>query len=139
MKVEISRPLLNIVNYTKVDLPRSNAAYYEIYSFSGRGDFLSAQFKFNSEQVVIKIEIDGRIVTEVNMKHIKDLMGYRDKNLRSDAAINYNEGKKLAEINFGMPVEFRNSLKFFARANSTSNGRDLLGYQITHTTLEDDA
>lgn len=138
MKIEISRPLKHVFDYETIELPRSNEPEHEIYSFTGRGDFISALFKFNSDRVFFRVEIDGREVANVNVQLLKTFLGYKDKNLKAESAINYNEGKKLVEVSLGIPVEFSKSIKFFARANSNTSSRDIQGHQITHTTLEDD-
>ena len=139
MKVEISRPIVHFYSATKIDLPNRNQNYHEIFSFEGRGDFINAVFRFNSDRIEFKAEIDGRVVTEIMLDDFNDFLGYRGDNSPAitKTPFNYNRDRNAFIIDFGTLVEFRESIKFYARADSSSNGRDLLDHQVIYTTLED--
>lgn len=137
MKVEISRQIIHEFSSTKVDLPKSNQAFHEIYSFSGRGDFLNAVFKFNSDDIVFQFEIDGLMVSEVDLSGLNSLLGNKDNKISVISPMVWDEEEDLLCIDFGTQVEFTKSIKFYARANSTSNKRDLNSYQVWHTTAQE--
>lgn len=135
MKVEINRPIQHHFSDTKVDLPRDYESYHEIYSYAGRGDFINSIMRFNSDLVQFKLEIDGEIVTEIILNDFKDFFVFSSKNNSNISPISLSKDSKEIVVDFGSLVEFRKSIKFFARASTNSDRRDLIVWQVIHTVV----
>ena len=138
MKIEISRPIKHIFNTTTTELPRSTGSFLELFSFDGRGELINASFKFNSEKVQFKVEIDGVEMSSINIENFEDFLGNNRDDVPIKSPITYNKRDDIVTIDFGIPIEFYKSLKFLARANSNSNARDIEAYQVFYTQLEED-
>jgi len=129
MKVDIGLNLKTYNDFTKVNLPTSSSSYYEILSIDNKGDFMYSSFKFNNDGILFKIEIDGEAILEVNLRDMRTMFEHSNKFSRSP--FTYNKENKTFEVSFDAPLAFRESIRFYAKADSGSNKRDLMGYFIT--------
>lgn len=127
----ISNTINHDFSSTKVDLPRSNEAYAEIFSYTGYGDFHALEIAFNSDEILFKLEIDNNIFIEVDIEELDSLFGVNDRN--NYTPLNFSNSKKSLFFGLGYPIQFKEGFKVYCKANSNSNTRDMKGYSIFFT------
>ena len=137
MKVEISRPLTHFFSDQEIDLPRNSEAYLEVFSFVGRGDFIAASLKFNTEKILFKMEIDDLVVSELDLNNFRDFIDIDANHEFNYSPILFYKNKDILHINFKVPIEFFKSIRFFARSSENKADKNLEGIQVYHTTLGD--
>ena len=129
MKIDIGAKLNHTSSTIKIDLPKSTEPYYEVYAYEGRGDFISAVIRFNSDSIDFKMVIDDKDVLDLDLKGLKDLVSSgEDKTINH--CIQWDKNYRSLLINFGLPVQFSNNISFYARSSTTSSSRDLKSYSI---------
>lgn len=128
----VSNTITHAFSSTKVDLPRANESYEEIFSYSGFGDLHSVRVAFNSDEVFLKIEIDNNTFIEVDLEDFDSLFGTSGDGDFS-SILSFSNSKKVASYALGYPVQFKEGFKVFAKANSNSSTRDMKGYSIFYT------
>ena len=141
MKIDIGSNLELKKDFSEVTLPRNFENYIEVFSyFSEKGaDFLKAFFKFNSNRILLKLEIDNVIIFEdLSLLDLDFFLGYNEKNLSINSPLDYSKDKKILELNYGHPVQFRESIKLDAKADSTSRSRKSIGYMAHFVNVLED-
>jgi len=135
MKVEISDTLKHDYSSAIVSLPKLSQGYSEVYSLLAAGSFISGAIKFNSRSVMIKIEIDGTIFTELNLSDFRHDFGQSRTAQDDKNPIFFNKSDYILNIGFFTPIFFKDSVKIFAMANSNSSSRKMEAYQTFYTIL----
>lgn len=138
MKIDIGSDLKIEHDFTEVSLPNQNNPYLELYSFANDngGDFQSAFFRFDSDRIFLKLEIDGIEIFDISIDKLDAFLGYNENNLPIKCPVNYSKDKKMVSINFGNPIKFKESISISARADSNSSSRDSLGYLVVLSGIE---
>lgn len=128
MKIDFGFNVKHENSNDEVALPVLTDDYYEIFKTTGRADFLSGIFRFNADEVLFKVEIDGNVVFNVELKEIKDILGFKKQEHEPRYPIRYNESKKSVIIDFGSPIQLISGIRFLAKSNSNSRKRKLTAY-----------
>ncbi len=115
---------------TNVELPKNSSTFITLYEYVGYGDFHGASFKFNSDEVQFKFEIDGFEVSNVDIEELNDFLGNLGKHeLSPSTSIYYNSSEKTVEIAFNFPIQYKESIKVSAHATG-NNDKDAKGYSV---------
>lgn len=118
-------------SFTKIDLSNSSS-YTEIYSYSGKGRLESFWVRFNSDNVFVRLEIDGSQVFEIDCDDLENNAPAFDEDgyemFHSFGSINWHRGRNI--LKFEKPLTFGTEIKIEAKANSSSTSRDMIGYII---------
>lgn len=135
----INNRLRHKFDTTKIDLPRESENYAVIFEKNGFGDFHSAKIKFNSDSILFKCEIDGFTLCEFSIDDLNSFLGYSgnddddDGGPNSTSFIGFNNSTKFLNIGFRFPLQFKESIRFLAKADSSSTKRECEGYSILIT------
>ena len=107
---------------TKIDLNRDSGAFKDVYNFQGFGLLYSMAVEFNSDKILLEIEIDGAKILEIDCSEIAR-SGQDFKSGFSDPIV-FESSKDILRFNPTYPIMFRESLIVRAKANSNSSSRD---------------
>lgn len=129
----ITKPYRIYSNFTNVDLPNYNEAYQEIVSLTGLGIVYSSMLRFNNKSIMLKMEIDGTQSFEINLGDLKDMIPNGVYSAGISFPITYDDQKDLFVFNPSLPILYRESFKFYAKANSSSNNRDFEAAIVEYT------
>lgn len=113
-----------------VTLPKNSTNFITLYEYTGYGDFHGASFKFNTDEVVFKFEIDGFIISLTDIAELNDFLGNLGKHeISPSTSIYYNSSEKTVEIAFNFPIQYKQYIKISARANG-SKDKEAKGYSV---------
>ncbi len=121
---------------TKQDLPKSTSSYLEVYSYTGSGKFISAFLNFNSENVYVKITIDGEELFEMDMDALHDAFPTGGEDGLSSAmpcGIRWDRQRDVFYFCPSCPIVYTSSVSIECRANTPVKSRDLTSYFIQLT------
>jgi len=134
----ISSPQIEY-GFTKVDLPSYGQSFYTVSTVNDSGALHGFALRFNSDGVIIRLEIDGSEVFEIEAKELKDhfKVGNKDDRLPvfNSMWLIWNEQPKVFLFNPSSPISFNSSFTVKVKGNSGSTDRDLRAYQITYEEL----
>lgn len=119
-------------SFTKIDLPTSSSSYLDIYSYSGTGLLNGFVMDFNSDRVLVRLEVDSQQVFEIDCD---DLESYVDDTGKGGGgefgcALKWNKSKDQISFWSSNPICFTTSVKIQAKANSDSSSRDMNAYAV---------
>lgn len=117
------------ISTTKVDLPRANQAYAEIYKYDGIGRLVAMIIKFNSDNVMVKLSIDEKQVFELDCGFLEDLSPSSGDSFEIPG-INWSRTKNMLIFKPIYPISYASQVKVECRANSNSSSRDMQQYHI---------
>lgn len=129
MRVDIGNNIFYTSDFSDNTLPVAAQAYESIYSIVGRGQFIEASFKFDSEKISFRVAINGENNIDIDVKELKDF--YDDDNRAHIApSISYDASEKLLMIKFPMPIQYNDGIEFLAKTNDGNKTKKLKGYTI---------
>ncbi len=129
MKINIGANLKHFFSKNKINLPVVTDDYIEIFNFEGKGIYVTSLFKFNNDDVILKVELDNSIILEQDINAFLDYFNLTDgRNITYPLKV--HKGGNICKLGFSNPVEFYSSVKIFAKSNSSSQRRDLQAYSI---------
>lgn len=129
----ITTPYIIYSDFNSVDLPRSSESLQELVNINEFGILYSAALRFNNRSIIIRCEIDGELVFELDVENIYNMLSQNDTPTNTSMVFGFEDSKDLFTFKPSSPLMFRNSLKFYAKANSNSSSRDFLGTVIEYT------
>lgn len=114
---------------TPVSINRLSDDYNLLFEYNTSGVALlySMVAEFSSEDVGIKIELDGETSFEYSLKEL-DMITNQFQNSHYIVHLDKNNDAFILKPTF--PVMVKSSIKLFARANTNSNSRSLEQYHI---------
>ena len=121
------------ISFTKIDLPRSTEAYATIYNYNGSGKFHSFSMDFNSDNVMVKLTIDGNQIFEIDCKYIEDMspsVGETGGIRAFFGWLGWESSKNVINFYPRYSIKFLSNIKIEAKANSNTTTRDMDGYLI---------
>jgi hypothetical protein len=108
-----------------IELNNTNQSFTTIYSNSNEGTLFSFSCAFNSDNLDLRLEIDGFEVFEINLDSLADFDNIPFGSFEFDAT-----NDKFV-FTSPKPLKWQSNLLIQARADSGSNSRECLGYWIT--------
>ena len=63
-------------SFSKIDLNRSTESFTEVYSHQGTGHIKGFKVKFNSDRVLVRLEVDGEEIFSIDMQQWEDYFGF---------------------------------------------------------------
>lgn len=133
MRVDLGNKTRYFFNDNKFDLPSSSQAFQELFSFEGRGQFIEANFKFENEKFLFEMEIDGeKILENLDIKKLNEFFGFSNKDdiFNWRTSVVFEDNKRILSIKFPLPIQFNESVKFFAKTNDGSKQKESRGYSV---------
>jgi hypothetical protein len=103
-------------------------AYVTIYSYTGSGKLFGAGFRFDSEEIEIKLTIDSNVIFEFTIAEIKDFDDINKGLLKGGKDVKFLGA--IHEHNQPAPMAFTTEVKFEAK-RSASTDRTMLRSAIT--------
>lgn len=122
--------------FDTVDLPRYNESFYEVSQNAGEGLLHAFELSFNSDRVIVKVEIDGQELFEVDCDELNNFDSF-DYAHNTDPFIWfkwYSSGNHFV-FKPQIPLKFNTSYSIKIKANSNSNSRDLKGFLVSYEEL----
>lgn len=110
----IASPYKIDTNFVNQDLPAVDDDFLEILSIDTTGILYSTSIYFNNKEIILKCEIDGEEAFNFELKNI-DVYGQ---------TICFDDGKDMVTWKPCCPILFNKSIKFFAKASTTSTSRE---------------
>ena len=80
--------------------------------------------RFNDEKIILRLEVDGNEVFEIDIKELKELTKKPEEDFPIPF-INYSEKRDAVMLDLRHPVLFKESVKIQAKANDNNSGRKL--------------
>lgn len=117
---------------TQITLPRSNEAYNSLYNYSGSGALSGFAARFNSANVLVRLEIDTSQIFEMDCSILEDMSpgGNPNSPIGKFLWISWDSSKSVLTFSPKHDLAFSTNLKIQAKANSTSNQRSSLNYLV---------
>ena len=117
-------------SFGSVTINNLNETYTEIYSYTGYGTFFGAVMKLSATGITIKLEVDGFDVFEVTASSLASFLGnLNSKDVKPGGSLPlYYDNKKHFHIQYPAPIQYKESIRILARANSGNNTRRIDGY-----------
>jgi len=124
-------------SFTKVDLPKWNEQFYTVTEISGTGCIHAFHLSFNSDRVIVRLEIDGQEIFDVDCEELED---YTISNNNGNGGGNFGSCMWMHWVKHGdhfvfspkLPFKYNTSFKIMTKANSNSSSRDLEAYQLNY-------
>jgi hypothetical protein len=121
-------------SFTKIDLNRYYQSYNTIYDYSGTGKLYGFSMDFNSDNILIKLTIDGNSIFDIDLECIEDMTGNGDDEGGSCFCnlgwINWNADRNIIKFKPPYPISYSSNIKIEAKANSNTSSRDMTAYLI---------
>jgi len=130
MRIDIGSNILYESNFDDNTLPREDQNYESILSISGRGQFIEAAFRFDSEKISFRASLSEGVFIDIDVKELRDFSGSDEYAPAYNASILYDEKNKLLIIKFPMPIQYTEGIEFFAKTNDRNKTKKLKGYQV---------
>ena len=129
----ITSPYKVYTDFTKVDLPRSSEAYIQVAAIEEFSIFLSAAIKFNNKSVMVKCEVDDEIVFELDLEDLKDMLSQGEDSSMNGMPFTFDDQSDTFTFKPSAGLMCRSSIKFFAKAATTSSSRDFNAAVVEYT------
>lgn len=113
----------------RIDLPASSSNFLSIHRFDGDGFLDEIYAQFNNDDVEVEVLIDGNKIFELNLETSRNLLEL-DVTL---FGVSLADGGKKLNFKPRLPIKFKESLEFKARANDNSTTRDLLSALVIYS------
>lgn len=121
----------------ETNLPRESEPFYQLYLYSGRGDYYGATVNLSSNDVLVEFLVDGLLIASDNLDNLKYFSAWKDYSPRPvPTLMYYDDGNKLLHINPMYPIQFRESIEIRLKANRNSSNRKVYGYRVGLTKEE---
>lgn len=120
-----------VVAEPNISLNNVSQEYTSIYSFSGSGELHNFVLDFDSDNILCKLTIDERTVFDLDCD-ILDNMLDDETYTGSGLWIKWDSNRNALIFTAPQPIPFTAGFTISAKANSSSDSRDLDRYQIEY-------
>lgn len=119
---------------TEVSLPRSTEFFEGLYTYTGTGALSGFTMKFDSDSVIVRLELDSEVIFEIDCSILEDLLpnGNGDEGAGNGkfSWLDWNKSKNILRFYPRYDLAFFSEVKIMAKANSNTNKRDMEAYLI---------
>ena len=139
----VTPKMRNVWSNDEVSLNNSGQSFTEIFSYDGSGKFFGCNIEFDSDNIQVRIEVDGEALYEdydtgddfVNCAFLDDITitGGEDNTENGLCIFDWNRSKNRLDVCFPCPIAYSTNVTIEARANSGSNSRDMERFQVILT------
>lgn len=135
-QINIIPPELNnqyqvIISSIKVDLPKESESFASIYSYSGTGLIHSFVARFNSDEVICELVIDGVTIVSIDCDDLEDISV--SDNSMNFGSLSWEKSRNVLMFKPKSSMRFNSTIEIKAKANSSSKNKDLTKYIIDIT------
>lgn len=132
MRVDIGNKLDFIFQSNITDLPLPNSSYLLLKEYLGNGQFIEAHFKFNTDKIFFKLEIDEEVIIDLDVKSYNSFNNFKNKDnaFVNKFSLMFDDYDKILTIKLPLPIQYRNSIKFYAKSNDGNIVKKSEGYCI---------
>lgn len=119
-------------NNNSINLNKLNESFNQVYYFEGFGNFLNAAFKLSSNNVVFKMQVDQKIICEVDLSILSEITSFGNE--LTPLPLIYDINQKILYVKFEQAIHYNRFIEFSFKKNSQTNKQEQFeGYLVTIT------
>lgn len=119
---------------TEVSLNPVSQSYTQLYNYSGTGKLHEFVFDFDSDSVLIKLEVDGNTIFDIDGDMLDSIFSSGEGSATQGAfCLSWNPSNNRIRFTPSLPIKFSSSVTVSSKANSSSTSRDMQRYFVCIT------